>query len=75
MRVLEALTLLTNALLLMSLIGGIIVPPREEYLWMVWLLFPFQIIAPPLSIITVLAGRAASRYPPPAGTPRSRATP
>jgi hypothetical protein len=38
MRVLVALTLFSNALLLTSLIGGAFIPPREEYLWMVWLL-------------------------------------
>jgi hypothetical protein len=64
MKLLVALTLCCNAMTLVSLLGMMLVEPREEHLWIVWLFYLLVTITPMLSIVTILARRPASRATP-----------
>ena len=58
MKALRILTLFSNILLLVSLVGTWLFIESEETVWIAWLFYLLVIIAPILSIISGLASRS-----------------
>jgi hypothetical protein len=58
MKALRMLTLFSNILLLVSLVGTWLFVESEETIWIAWLFYLLVIIAPIFSIISGLANRS-----------------